>query len=145
MYSGLLARRALPFLRSARLRQRQWLSVAEAEVIFEGMTRYPDYQVYAALTSGKAVGTLALLVIDNFGTFGSVTATASESAPDIYKASYSEGVKALLSGKSLCFFRNVRPWTSLGKLQVTPLIKSMKNPVREHGVLLWKKPFIFGG
>ncbi len=58
------------------------LSVAEAERIFERMTRYPDYQVYVAVAAGKVVGTFALLVMDNLGHLGAPSGIIEDIAVD---------------------------------------------------------------
>jgi GNAT superfamily N-acetyltransferase len=58
------------------------LSVAEAERIFDRMTRYPDYQLYVAVTDGKVVGTFALLVMDNLGHLGAPSGVIEDVAVD---------------------------------------------------------------
>ena len=37
----------------------QMLSVADAERIFERMSRYPNYKLYVAVAGGRVVGTFA--------------------------------------------------------------------------------------
>jgi hypothetical protein len=48
----------------------------------------------------------------------SVTGTASESAPNPYKASSCERVRASLRGNALWFFRNVSRWAAWAMLQL---------------------------
>jgi hypothetical protein len=38
--------------------------------IFERMSSYPEYNLYVAVLNGQAVGTFALLVMDNLGHMG---------------------------------------------------------------------------
>ena len=47
------------------------LSLAEAERVFDRMSRYPDYRMYVAICEDRIVGTLALLIMDNLGHQGS--------------------------------------------------------------------------
>lgn len=48
----------------------QVLDVSTARSIFERMQRYPNYAVYIAELGGQAVGTFALLIMDNLAHMG---------------------------------------------------------------------------
>ncbi len=50
------------------------LALAEAELIFAKMKSYPDYRLYVAAMEGVAVGTFALLIMDNLGHQGANSA-----------------------------------------------------------------------
>jgi GNAT superfamily N-acetyltransferase len=46
------------------------LTVNEAQAIYRRMCSYPDYRIYLAELEGRAVGTFAMLVMDNLGHLG---------------------------------------------------------------------------
>lgn len=54
------------------------LSVAEAGVIFEKISSYPDYRIYLAIMNGRPVGTFALLIMDNIAHMGIKSAILEE-------------------------------------------------------------------
>ncbi|KEZ78941.1 GNAT family N-acetyltransferase [Salinisphaera hydrothermalis] len=56
------------------------LPLAEAELVFERMQRYPDYRLYVAEHDGTIVGTYALLVMDNLGHRGTPSAVVEDVA-----------------------------------------------------------------
>lgn len=53
-----------------------------AENIFERISKYPDYKIYAAVYEGKIVGTFALLIMDNLGHMGTPSAIIEDVAVD---------------------------------------------------------------
>ena len=58
------------------------LSLAEAERVFDRMSRYPDYRMYVAICEDRIVGTLALLIMDNLGHQGSPSGVIEDVAVD---------------------------------------------------------------
>lgn len=54
------------------------LSIAEAAAIFEKITSYPCYRIYLAVREGRAVGTFALLIMDNLGHRGAKSAVLED-------------------------------------------------------------------
>lgn len=48
----------------------QVVSLSEAESIFERTKEYPNYQIYVACHNGKALGSFALLIMDNLAHMG---------------------------------------------------------------------------
>ena len=56
----------------------QVLSVEKALRIFRRMASYPDYRVYLAVRDGRAVGTLALLIMDNLAHLGEPSAVLED-------------------------------------------------------------------
>lgn len=63
------------------------LELAAAEAIWARMNRYPDYRVYLARRAGRAVGSFALLIMDNLGHLG----TPSAIVEDVVVASAAQG------------------------------------------------------
>jgi GNAT superfamily N-acetyltransferase len=49
-------------------------SAENAEIIFDRITRYPDYRIYLAEINGDIVGTFTLLIFDNLGHGGAPSA-----------------------------------------------------------------------
>jgi GNAT superfamily N-acetyltransferase len=47
------------------------LSIADAEIVFDKMSTYPNYRVYVAEMQGQLAGTFALLIMDNLIHLGS--------------------------------------------------------------------------
>jgi GNAT superfamily N-acetyltransferase len=60
----------------------QVLSIADAECIFERMSRYPNYKLYVALVGEQVVGTFALLIMDNIAHLGTPSAIIEDVAVD---------------------------------------------------------------
>jgi GNAT superfamily N-acetyltransferase len=58
------------------------LSLPEAERIFERFALYPDYKIYLAKIDDEAVGTFALLIMDNLGHMGTRSAVIEDVAVD---------------------------------------------------------------
>jgi GNAT superfamily N-acetyltransferase len=58
------------------------LPVAEAEQIYQRMRTYPDYTLHVAICEGRIVGTFALLVMDNLGHLGALSAVIEDVAVD---------------------------------------------------------------
>ena len=58
------------------------LAMAEAERIFDLMSRYPDYKVYVSVIGKNIVGTFALLVMDNLAHLGAPSAIIEDVAVD---------------------------------------------------------------
>ena len=58
------------------------LCQAEAEKVFEKISRYPTYKIYVAVLDGKIVGTFALLIMDNLGHMGAPSAIIEDVAVD---------------------------------------------------------------
>lgn len=58
------------------------LNPADAERIFDRMTRYPNYKVYVAVKDNRIVGTFALLIMDNLGHLGTPSAIIEDVAVD---------------------------------------------------------------
>ena len=54
----------------AELDNGQVLDVSAARSIFERIQRYPNYAIYIAELEGQAVGTFALLIMDNLAHMG---------------------------------------------------------------------------
>lgn len=54
------------------------LSLPKALAIFQRMQAYPDYRLYLAERGGEAVGTFALLVMDNLGHCGARSAVLED-------------------------------------------------------------------
>ncbi|WP_102798632.1 GNAT family N-acetyltransferase [Bowmanella denitrificans] len=50
------------------------LSLEQAQQLFERMASYPDYKLYLARQAEQAVGTFALLIVDNLGHQGAKSA-----------------------------------------------------------------------
>jgi GNAT superfamily N-acetyltransferase len=62
-------------------------TVEEASVIFERIARYPNYRVFVAEDAGRIVGTFALLIMDNLGHLGALSAIVEDVAvdPDMHR------------------------------------------------------------
>ena len=58
------------------------LPVADAERIFERMSRYPDYKVYVASKAGRIVGTFAMAIMDNLAHMGAPSALIEDVVVD---------------------------------------------------------------
>jgi GNAT superfamily N-acetyltransferase len=58
------------------------LSVKEAEQIYRRMGNYPDYRVYLAEQNSLALGTFALLIMDNLGHLGARSAILEDVVVD---------------------------------------------------------------
>lgn len=56
------------------------LSIEAAERLFERMRQYPSYHLYIAEAEAQAVGTFALLVMDNLGHGGTPSAVVEDVA-----------------------------------------------------------------
>lgn len=54
------------------------LTVEQAEQIYRRMGNYPDYRIYLAERNGTAVGTFALLIMDNLGHLGARSAVLED-------------------------------------------------------------------
>ena len=80
------------------------LSHKEAEVIFERISKYPDYKIYVAFNDNTMVGTFALLVMDNLANQGAKSAIVEDVAvsPD----SQGQGVGKRMMNFALEICRN---------------------------------------
>jgi GNAT superfamily N-acetyltransferase len=58
------------------------LSITEAEIIFEDLAKYPNYQIYVAEVERQLVGTFALLIMDNLIHLGSLSGIVEAVAVD---------------------------------------------------------------
>src|SRR5512137_2203848 len=58
------------------------LALFEAERIFERMSRYPNYKIYVAVREERVVGTFALLIMDNLGHLGALSAVIEDVCVD---------------------------------------------------------------
>jgi GNAT superfamily N-acetyltransferase len=58
------------------------LSQLEAENIFERISKYPNYIIYVAILKGKIVGTFTLLIMENIGHMGALSAIIEDVAVD---------------------------------------------------------------
>ena len=58
------------------------LPVADAERIFERMSRYPHYKVYVASRAGRIVGTFAMAIMDNLAHMGAPSALIEDVVVD---------------------------------------------------------------
>jgi uncharacterized damage-inducible protein DinB/GNAT superfamily N-acetyltransferase len=58
------------------------LPIAEAQRIFDGFARYPDYVLYVAELDAEIIGTFALLVMDNLAHLGAPSAVVEDVAVD---------------------------------------------------------------
>jgi len=56
------------------------LGLLDAERIYEQMLRYPNYKIYVAVNEGVVVGTFALLIMDNLGHMGALSAIIEDVA-----------------------------------------------------------------
>ncbi len=56
------------------------LTIEEAEIIYDRMSRYPNYAVYVAEKEYSIVGTFALLIMDNLGHLGAPSAIVEDVA-----------------------------------------------------------------
>jgi GNAT superfamily N-acetyltransferase len=58
------------------------LPIADAEHVFERMSRYPDYKVYVASRAGHIVGTFAMAIMDNLAHMGAPSALIEDVVVD---------------------------------------------------------------
>jgi GNAT superfamily N-acetyltransferase len=63
---------------AAALDNNKVLSVPEAQKIFVRQSAYPDYHVFLAEMNGEAVGTFALLVMENMAHMGTPSAVVED-------------------------------------------------------------------
>lgn len=54
------------------------LPLEQAQAIFQRIASYPDYRIYLAERVGEAVGTFALLIMDNLGHCGAPSAVLED-------------------------------------------------------------------
>jgi GNAT superfamily N-acetyltransferase len=62
------------------LEDKTTLSIEAAGRLFERMQQYPSYTLYVAEAEGRAVGTFALLIMDNLGHGGTPSAVVEDVA-----------------------------------------------------------------
>lgn len=71
------------------------LPLEQAKVIFARMRSYPNYHLYVARNESGAVGTFALLIMDNLGHLGACTGVVEDVA--VHPAMQGQGVgKAMM-------------------------------------------------
>ncbi len=59
-------------------KDKQILSLSEAQTIFLKMSQYPDYHLYTAKFKGRVIGSFALLIMDNLAHFGTPSAIVED-------------------------------------------------------------------
>lgn len=75
------------------------LSLEDAEKIYAQIGSYPDYRIYLAILDGRAVGTFALLIMDNLAHLGAKSAILEEVVVE-------EGLRGMGVGKKMMDFAN---------------------------------------
>ena len=75
------------------------LTLAEAEAVFERMTRYPSYRLYVAEVAGQVVGSYALLIMDNLGHRATPSAIVEQVV--VAAGRQSEGIGALMMRQAM--------------------------------------------
>ncbi len=70
------------------------LSVEQARPIFARLKSYPDYKLYIALDGERAVGTFALLVMDNLAHMGARSGVVEDVV--VHPATQGQGVGRLM-------------------------------------------------
>ncbi len=78
------------------------LSAEEAQTIYRRMRAYPDYRIYLAEQDGRAVGTFALLVMDNLGHLGARSAVLEDVVVDSRLRGAGIGTKMMDFANRLC-------------------------------------------
>lgn len=66
------------------------LSVEDAKTIFKKIQKYPDYKVYIAELDNKAVGTFALLIMDNLAHNGTPSGVVEDVA--VHEQHHGKGI-----------------------------------------------------
>jgi GNAT superfamily N-acetyltransferase len=78
------------------------LGVEEARVIFHRMQSYPDYRIYLAESEGRAVGTFALLIMDNLGHHGARSAILEDVVVDNTLRGQGIGKEMMIFARQIC-------------------------------------------
>lgn len=68
------------YLYQQALEDKHVLPIHEAQSLFARMMSYPKYKVYMAVLDGQAVGTFALLIMDNLGHGGTPSGVVEDVA-----------------------------------------------------------------
>ena len=78
------------------------LTPDQARAIYARMRAYPDYRIYLAELDGRAVGTFALLVMDNLGHLGARSAVLEDVVVDARLRGQGIGKQMMECANRLC-------------------------------------------